>query len=93
RLEEEECNSLTEVGIDKLYNILRVIDEKRRKLLVLADKGIRPGAKVRVLERRLHKLVLDVDGKKCVLDRKIASDICVQNLEDKDYAEKEEEAA
>jgi DtxR family Mn-dependent transcriptional regulator len=80
-LRDEECSPLSEASINAPYVITRIVDEKPMKLLVLATKELKPGIEVQVLERDPDKLVLAVNGKQCILDRDIASDICIKSPE------------
>lgn len=86
RIDEEKCNPLTKGDIDKPYTVLRIINEKRKKLLVLASKGIIPGVSLHVVKRVPEGLVLRVDGKECTLGHDVASDVGVKSMEEKNYA-------
>jgi len=86
KIEEENFCSLTEASIDEACIVTKITDEKREKLLILAAKGVTPGVEVRVVERKPFNIVLYVDGKKCMLDRYIASSVYVKNLENTKYA-------
>lgn len=81
-IEEDKCHPLSEVSMDKVFRVSRIIDEKREKLLVLTSKNIMPGAKVRVVERKSSNIVLYVAEKKCTLDYGAASSVLVKNMED-----------
>lgn len=86
RVEEEECHPLTEASINKACIVARIIDEKREKLLILASKGIKPGATVRVVEVKSFGIVLHVAEKKCTLNNDVASSVLVKSMENEEHA-------
>jgi DtxR family Mn-dependent transcriptional regulator len=77
-VEEEECYPLTEIGLNIVCTVARVIDEKRERLLRLASKGIKPDAVIRVVEKRRSGVVLRVAGKECTLSCSDASSVWVK---------------
>jgi DtxR family Mn-dependent transcriptional regulator len=86
KVEEEECHPLTEASIDKACIVARIIDEKREKLLILASRGIKPGATVRVVERKSFGIILYVSEKKCTLNNDVASIVLVKSMENEEHA-------
>lgn len=77
-IEEQECHSLKELDQDKTCTVVKITDGKREKLLKLADRGIRPGVSLHVIERKPSHLILCVNGKKCTLSYNNASSIWVK---------------
>lgn len=86
KVEEEECHPLTEASINKTCIVARIIDEKREKLLILASEGIKPGATVRVVERKSFGIVLCVAERKCTLNSDVASIVLVKSMENEEHA-------
>ena len=86
KVEEEKCYPLTEASINKPCLVARIIDEKREKLLVLANNGIKPDTTVRVVERKPFSVVLYVAKKKCILNNDVASIVLVKSMENEEYA-------
>jgi len=66
-VEEEECGPLTEVGLNMACIVAKITDEKREKLLALANKGVKPNVPIHVVERKPSNMVLCVAGKECTL--------------------------
>ncbi len=77
-IEEEECYSLTEVGLNEACKVAKITDGKREKLLTLASKGIKLNVPVHVAEKKPSHMVLLVAGKKCVLSYDDASSVWVK---------------
>ena len=77
-VEEEECCPLTEVGLNMACIVAKITDEKREKLLTLANKGIKPNVPIHVVERKPSNIVLCVSEKKCTLSYDDASSIWVK---------------
>ena len=77
-VEEEECCPLTEVGLNMACIVAKIIDEKREKLLTLANKGIKPNVPIHVVERKPSNIVLCVSEKECTLSYDDASSIWVK---------------
>jgi len=67
KVEEEECFPLTEVGLNMACIVAKITDEKREKLLTLANKGIKPNVPIHVVKRKPSNMVLRVAGKECTL--------------------------
>lgn len=84
--QEEDCLPLAEADVNVSCVVARIIDEKREKLLVLSVKRIMPGVRVHVVERKPFGIVLNVAGKKCILDYDIASSVLVRNVRNGNYA-------
>jgi DtxR family Mn-dependent transcriptional regulator len=77
-VEEEECYPLTEIGLNTICTVAKIVDEKREKLLRLASKGIKPNVSVRVVEKRRSSVVLCVAGEECALSFSDASSVWVK---------------
>lgn len=58
--------------------VAKITDEKREKLLTLANKGIKPNVPIHVVERKPSNIVLCVSEKECVLSYDDASSIWVK---------------
>lgn len=67
KVEEEECFLLTEVDSNMACIVAKITDEKREKLLTLADKGIKPNVPIHVVKRKPSNMILRVAGRKCTL--------------------------
>jgi len=77
-VKEEECYSLTEIGLNDDCIVAKITDGKREKLLPLASKGIKPNVPVHVVERNPSNMVLCVAGKECTLSYDDASRVWVK---------------
>jgi DtxR family Mn-dependent transcriptional regulator len=77
-MEEEECYPLTEVDLNKPCTVAKITDERRKQLLQLASKGIKPNVTVHVVERTASHIALNVAGKKSVLSHDDASSVWVK---------------
>jgi DtxR family Mn-dependent transcriptional regulator len=77
-VEEEECYPLTEIGLNIVCDVAKIVDGKREKLLRLASKGIKPNVPIDVVEKRRSSMVLRVAGKECTLSYSDASSIWVK---------------
>ena len=67
KVEEEECFPLSDVDLDMACIVAKITDEKREKLLTLANKGIKPNVPIHVVKRKTLNIVLRVAGKNCTL--------------------------
>jgi len=79
-VEEEECNQLTEIGLNENCIVTRITDGKRERLSLLASKGITPQVLLHVVERQRARLVLCIAGKECALGYDDASRIWVKAM-------------
>ncbi|MDH5375730.1 MAG: metal-dependent transcriptional regulator [Candidatus Bathyarchaeota archaeon] len=86
KVEEGKFHPLTEANINKACIVARIIDEKQEILLILASKGIRLGATVRVVERKSFGIILYVAEKKHTLNNDVASIVLVKSMENKELA-------
>lgn len=77
-IEEEECYPLTEIDLNVICVVAKLTDEKREKLLKLADKGIRPNVPIHVVKKRTSSLVVCVSGKEHALTYADASSVWVK---------------
>jgi DtxR family Mn-dependent transcriptional regulator len=77
-VEEEECYPLTEIGLNIVCDVTKIVDGKREKLLRLASKGIKPNVPIDVVEKRRSGMVLRVAGKECTLSYSDASSVWVK---------------
>ena len=77
-VEEEECCPLTEVGLNMACIVAKITDEKREKLVTLANKGIKPNVPIHVVKRKPSNMVLCVSEKECTLSYDDASSIWVK---------------
>jgi len=77
-VEEEECCLLTEVGLNVTCIVAKVTDEKREKLLTLANVGIKPNVSICVVKKKTSTMVLRVAGKERALSYDNASGVWVK---------------
>jgi DtxR family Mn-dependent transcriptional regulator len=77
-VEEQPCIALTEANLGKTYLVGSIIDEERANLQLLAEKKIKPNAKVQVVKRNAEEVVLCVEGKECRLSRGIAANVLLR---------------
>lgn len=75
---EEECYPLTEIGLNEICTVAKITDGRRKKLLTLAGKGIKPDVPVHVVERKPSNMVLCVAGEECTLSYDDASSVWVK---------------
>ena len=85
-MEEEECCPLTEVGLNMACIVAKITDEKREKLLTLANEGIKPNVPIHVVKRKPSNMVLHVAGKECTLSYDDTSSIWVKLKKVNKYA-------
>lgn len=85
-IEEQECHPLTEIRSNELCKVVKISDEKRKKLQLLAGMGIKPNAAVHIVKRKGSRMVLCVDGKECSLNYDDASSVWVKPAEAKNNA-------
>jgi DtxR family Mn-dependent transcriptional regulator len=78
KVEEEECCPLTEVGLNMVCVVAKITDEKREKLLTLANEGIKPNVPIQVVKRKPSNMVLRVAGKECTLSYDDVSGVWVK---------------
>lgn len=79
-VEEEECCPLTEVDLNLACIVSKITNGKRKKLLTLASKGIKPNVPVHVVERKPSNIVLCVAGEEHTLSYNDASSVWVKPL-------------
>jgi DtxR family Mn-dependent transcriptional regulator len=77
-VEEGECYPLTEIGLNMDYIVAKITDEKRERLLRLANKGIKPNVSIHVVGRNPSNIILRVSEKECALSYDDASSIWVK---------------
>ena len=77
-LEEGECRPLTQMSLGETGRIAKITNEKREKLVLLASKGIKPDAPIRMVKRLRSKIVLCVSGNECTLSYEDAANIWVK---------------
>jgi len=77
-VEEEECYPLTEVGLNVACIVAKITNEKREKLLTLANKGIKPNVPIHVIEKKPSNIVLCVSEKESTLSYDDASSVWVK---------------
>ena len=77
-VEEEECCPLTEVGLNVACIVAKITDEKREKLLTLANEGTKPNVPIHVIEKKTSNIVLCVAGKERTLSYRDASSVWVK---------------
>jgi len=75
---EEECHPLTKIGLNEACIVAKITDEKRERLLTLANKGIKPCVPVHVVKRQKSSMILCVAGKECTLSYDAASSVWVK---------------
>jgi DtxR family Mn-dependent transcriptional regulator len=66
-MEEEKCYPLAEMGLNETCIVAKITDEKRKKLLLLANDGIKPNVPIQVVDRKPSHIVLCVAGKEHIL--------------------------
>lgn len=81
KIEEEECRPLAEISLNENCIVAKITDEKRKKLSILASKGIKPDVPIHVVKRKRSSIVLCVAGKNCTLSHDIASSVWVKVME------------
>ncbi|MBS7616406.1 metal-dependent transcriptional regulator [Candidatus Bathyarchaeota archaeon] len=84
-IDEVESFPLTEAPPDRTLLVVKIVDEKRDKLAVLARKGIRPNTSVHIVKRKEKIIILCVAGKEQTLSRAEASHIWVKNTGEKKH--------
>jgi len=77
-IKEQPCIALNKAGLDKTFLVCRIIDEERVSLKLLAEKGIKPKARVHVTKRETDKVFLCVEGKECFLSRDLAAKVLLR---------------
>jgi len=82
-IEEQECYPLTEVRLNELCKVVKISNENREKLQLLANNGIKPDATIHIVKRRGTRIILCVDGKERSLNCNDASSVWVKPLEAK----------
>jgi len=85
-IEEEKCYPLTEVNLNMPCIVAKITNEKREKLLALANKGIKPYAPVHVVKKKVSSIVLHVAGREFTLSYDDASSIWVKPVKVNKYA-------
>ncbi|MEM2911500.1 MAG: metal-dependent transcriptional regulator [Candidatus Bathyarchaeia archaeon] len=73
-----ECYPLTDATINQACIVAKIVDEKRDRLLALADKGIKPNVPVHIVKRKKKALVLCVAGKEHTLSQEEAASLWVK---------------
>lgn len=82
-IEEQECYPLTEMRLNEICKVVKISDENREKLQLLASKGIKPNATIHIAKRKGARLILCVDGKERSLSYSDASSVWVKPMEAK----------
>jgi len=82
-IEEQECYPLTEVRLNELCKVVKISNENREKLQLLANNGIKPDATIHIVKRRGTRIILCVDGKERSLNCNDVSSVWVKPLEAK----------
>jgi DtxR family transcriptional regulator, Mn-dependent transcriptional regulator len=79
-VEEGPFTSLNDVGVNGVARVRRVHDEDGDRLRYLAELGIRPGAKIRVIERAPFDgpITFRVEGRRATPPRAIAVSLATQ---------------
>jgi len=85
-VEEEECCLLTETGLGELCKVAKITDEKRKTLLKLTSKGIKPDVPVHIIERKPSSMILCVAGKERTLSYADVSSVWVKPIKVKKHA-------
>ncbi len=87
-LKEEDSYQLTEIGLNESCVVAKITDEKREKLLTLANKGIKPNVSINVIGQSPSQTVLTVAGKKCTLHHDLAASVWVKKIGRGKHAER-----
>ena len=85
-IEEQPCISLTEANVGESYVVGRIIDEEHANLQLLAEKKIKPQAKLQVVKRNANKIALCVEGKECCLSSDLAANVLLRKTGRKKHA-------
>ena len=80
-IEDVECFPLTAVPNNQTCIVVRLVDEKRETLVLLAAMGIKPNVPIQIVKTRQKQLVLRIDGKKYTVNREDAEKIWVRFAE------------
>jgi DtxR family Mn-dependent transcriptional regulator len=73
-----ECYPLTSMAINQTCIIAKIVDEKRKVLMALAVKGIKPNVPVHIVKMRQKDIVVCVGGKEQTISHKEAESIWVK---------------
>ncbi|MEM1660323.1 MAG: metal-dependent transcriptional regulator [Candidatus Bathyarchaeia archaeon] len=84
KLEDVECESLTNMKENQRYTIVKIIDERKTNILSLTEKGVKIGACIQLIKKTSKKLVIFVNGKKQAISRLEAKSIMVKPVEGAD---------
>ena len=77
-----ECCPLTDVKPNRTCTVVKIIDEKREKLLTLARKGIKPNTPVHIVRRNRTTIIVCTAGKEQTLSRREAANVWVKAVEE-----------
>ncbi|MEM1536581.1 MAG: metal-dependent transcriptional regulator [Candidatus Bathyarchaeia archaeon] len=77
-IEDVECFPLTAVAENQMCIVVRLVDEKKETLALLAAMGIKPNVPIQVIKAEQKQLVLCVAGKKCTVSLEKAENIWVR---------------
>lgn len=83
---EEECYPLTEIGLNDIYKVAKITDEKQENLETLASKGVKPNVLLHVVKKKASCIVLCVAGKECSINHADASRVWVRPAKVKHHA-------
>lgn len=78
RLEDVECESLTDVKENQQYIIVKIVDERKANILSLIEKGVKLGVSIHLVRKASKRLVIFVNGKKQTISRVEAESIMVK---------------
>jgi len=79
-VEEEECYPLTKIDLNVMCIVVKVTEEEKEKLSILASKGIKPTVPIHVVKRKASNIVLCISGKEHSLAFDVASSVWVKPL-------------
>lgn len=83
KVEEELCHPLAETALNETVVVAKITDGKRQTLAKFASIGIKPGASIHVVKRKLTSIVLRIAGKESSLSNEEASRVWVRKAKAK----------
>jgi len=77
-LEEQPCITLTEADLGESYVVERIINEEHVNLQLLAEKDLKPDAKVQLMKKNTDNVVALIERKEQSLDRDLATNVLLR---------------